>query len=299
MKGIVTDIQRFSVHDGPGIRTLVFLKGCPLSCPWCCNPETQREEPELLFYEFKCISCGKCVAICPESAIGRPGEPRIDRELCTMCGACAQVCPSGALKISGDLMSVDEVYEVIAKDRIFYDKSGGGVTFSGGEPLVQHEFLLAMLEKLRGERIHTAVETTGYAGWDVLDGVREKVDLFLYDLKIMDAANHLGVVGVGNSPILDNLKRLVSSGSDVVVRVPVIPGYTHEHDNLPKIFAFAASLGGVKTINLLPYHGYGKSKYTSVGREYGLESVAALEEAEMERLAGIVRGFGLECVIGG
>ena len=299
MKGIVTDIQRFSVHDGPGIRTLVFLKGCPLSCPWCCNPETQREEPELLFYEFKCISCGKCVAICPESAIGRPGEPRIDRERCTMCGACAQVCPSGALKISGDLMSVDEVYEVIAKDRIFYDKSGGGVTFSGGEPLVQHEFLLAMLEKLRGERIHTAVETTGYAGWDVLDGVREKVDLFLYDLKIMDTANHLGVVGVSNSPIFDNLKRLVSSGSDVVVRVPVIPGYTHDDDNLQKIFAFAASLGGIKTINLLPYHGYGKSKYTSVGREYGLESVTALEKAEMERLAETVRSFGLECVIGG
>jgi pyruvate formate lyase activating enzyme len=200
MKGIITDIQRFSVHDGPGIRTLVFLKGCPLSCPWCCNPETQREEPELLFYEFKCISCGKCVAICPESAIGRPGEPRIDRERCTMCGACARVCPSGALKIRGDVMSVDEVYEVIAKDRIFYDKSGGGVTFSGGEPLVQHEFLLAMLEKLRSERIHTAVETSGYAGWDVLDGVREKVDLFLYDLKIMDAENHLSVVGVGNSP---------------------------------------------------------------------------------------------------
>jgi pyruvate formate lyase activating enzyme len=299
IKGIVTDIQRFSVHDGPGIRTLVFLKGCPLSCPWCCNPETQEADPELLFYEFKCIECGKCVAACAENAIGQAGKPRVDRGRCTLCGECAKACPSGALKMRGDPMTVDEVYAVIEKDRIFYDKSGGGVTFSGGEPLVQWEFLLAMLEKLRREGIHTAVETTGYAPWETVEKVKGRVDLFLYDLKILDDAVHRETVGVSNDLVRENLGRLASDGAQVIVRIPVIPGYTQDVKNIRSIFSFVASLGRIKTVHLLPYHGYGKSKYKSVGRTYGLEDVTPPEREDMDALAARAEDFGLECVIGG
>jgi pyruvate formate lyase activating enzyme len=199
----------------------------------------------------------------------------------------------------GDPMTVDEVCAVIEKDRIFYDKSGGGATFSGGEPLVQWEFLLAVLEKLRRAGIHTAVETTGYAPWETVKKIKERVDLFLYDLKILDDALHRKTVGVGNDLVRENLRRLASDGAEVIVRVPVIPGYTQDGENIRSIFSFVSSLGRIKTVHLLPYHGYGKSKYKSVGREYALEDAAPPDTDEMTALAARAGDFGLECVIGG
>lgn len=299
MKGIVTDIQRFSVHDGPGIRTLIFLKGCPLRCPWCCNPETQLKEREIAFYEFKCIGCNNCFKVCPQSAILQTGNLRVDRSRCNLCGACVEVCPSGALKIIGDAMTVDEVYAVIEKDRIFYEKSGGGVTFSGGEPLGQIDFLIGLLDRVKEAGIHTAVETSGYAEWTVFEKMKEKVDLFLYDLKILDEVKHRDIIRVENRVILDNLQKLVKEGVNVVVRIPVIPELTHNGYNIENILKFVSSLEKIKSIHLLPYHKLGKSKYKHSGRDYELESIEPPDGSEMEKLAEKARQFGLDCIIGG
>jgi pyruvate formate lyase activating enzyme len=299
MKGIITDVQRFSVHDGPGIRTLIFLKGCPLFCPWCCNPETQAKTPEIAFFDFKCIQCDNCVKVCSESAILKSGSQRIDRAKCTLCGACVQECPSGALKIRGELMSVEEVYEIIEKDRIFYEKSGGGVTFSGGEPLVQHEFLREMLEMSKNNGLHTAVETSGFADRPIFEKVMGKVDLFLYDLKIMDNGKHREIVGTGNEPVVENLQKLAGSGKNVIVRIPVVPGFTMNGNNMTEIFAFVASLKEINTVHLLPYHKYGKSKYRFIGRNCELENTEAPDGEEMAKIAESAQSYGLKCIIGG
>ncbi len=297
-EGVVTDIQRFSIHDGPGIRTLVFLKGCPLVCPWCSNPETQKTERQILFYAFKCIGCGRCKEVCPRGAI-LEGDIRIDTDKCDLCGLCTEACPPGALQMSGSTMSVGELLDVVEKDRVFYEKSGGGVTFSGGEPLVQHEFLGEALASMREAGIHTAIETTGYARWPVLDGIREYVDLFLYDLKIMDPERHRKVTGVSNEVILQNLKKLTASGAGITVRVPVIPGYTSDEANLRSVFEFVSSLDSTPEVNILPYHKLGKSKYGYAGREYGLDEIEPPEDGEMQAIAALAESYDLTCTIGG
>jgi pyruvate formate lyase activating enzyme len=297
--GIITDIQRFSVHDGPGIRTLVFLKGCPLDCPWCCNPETKDTERELVFYDHKCIGCNRCVEICPRSALGQPGKPRIYRDRCNLCEACVEVCPAGALNIIGDKMSVDEVFEVIDKDRVFYEKSGGGATFSGGEPLMQPEFLIDMLGKLRESGIHTAIETTGYASWNILSEVEKLVDLFLFDVKVFESAAHERITRVHNNLIMENLLKLVEMGSRLIVRIPVIPQYTHINGNIEKIIEMVASLKKIDTIHLLPFHQYGKSKHRYTGKDYDLDSIESPRRDELQPLVDLAQSLGICCEIGG
>jgi pyruvate formate lyase activating enzyme len=299
IRGNITDIQRFSIHDGPGIRTLIFFKGCPLSCPWCCNPETQSGASEIVFYDFKCIGCKNCLRACTREAILRPGKHHVDSQRCDLCGACVDVCPSGALKIAGTPMSVEELVEVVEKDRIFYEKSGGGVTITGGEPLSQPSFLYALLDALKKQGFHTAIETSGFGDWACLENIRPKTDLFLFDLKLLDSRKHREVTGVDNAAILSNLKKLIETGSNVVVRIPVIPGYTADDGNIEEIFRFVVSLGKIKTIHLLPYHNLGRSKYRYSGREYPLPSLEPPRAQDVARLKVQAENAGLGCIIGG
>ena len=299
MKGIISDTQKFSIHDGPGIRTLIFFKGCPLNCPWCCNPETQLKDREIVFYDFKCIGCDNCLKACTRSAIRKTGKQRIDKEKCNLCGDCIDVCPSGALKIVGDLMTAEQIYDLVVKDRIFYEKSGGGVTFSGGEPFVQHDFLYTVLDMMKHNGIHTTVETSGYTDWSVIEKLKHKIDLFLFDLKILDPARHFNILGVDNTLILNNLEKLAKNGSTVNVRIPIIPDFTYFKNNINEIFKYVASLKYIKTVHILPYHNYGKKKYSYSVRTYELDSLKPPSEDQMKKLVHYAGELGLECSTGG
>lgn len=299
LKGIITDIQRFSLDDGPGIRTLVFLKGCPLRCPWCCNPETQGTAAELLHYAFKCIRCGSCAAACARSAVLQPDRPFIDTERCDLCGDCAASCPSGALRMVGEAFTVAQVCEIIQKDRVFYKESGGGATFSGGEPFSQPEFLQGALDALEAGGIHTAVETCGYVEWSILERLEKNIDLLLYDLKILDANNHRRALGAPNTQIVDNLRKLAARRDRIIVRIPVIPGFTLVDDNILRIFELVASLPSIRAVHLLPYHNYGMSRYRYSARMYALENVQPPSRPQLAELAAAAERLGLECIVGG
>ena len=270
--GLVFDIQHYALHDGPGIRTIVFLKGCPLRCLWCCNPESQRAVPELRYSAARCRSSLACVDACPRSAIRLDaGALHIDRGACGDCGGpCVDACPHGALILVGEMMSADQVMARVAADKPFYDNSGGGVTFSGGEPFAQPAFLEELLRHSKRLGIHTAVETCGQAPIDVLMRCEPFVDLFLYDVKVMDGERHRELTGVCNDRILENLAALAAKASNkLVVRVPVVPGCTDGSSNLEAIAALLRSLGTTR-VELMPYHALGIDKYASLGREYRL-----------------------------
>lgn len=265
-RGLVFDIQRFALHDGPGIRTTVFLKGCPLRCPWCHNPEGRAALPELRFDPAHCLHCGACVPACPRGGHRlEHGSHRFDRDLCRVCGLCAAACPTGALEICGASRSVGEVLEVVLRDRHYYRDSGGGLTLSGGEPLLQPEFAAALLAAARREGLHTAVETSGTAPWDRWGALREVTDLFLYDLKEMDPGRHQRVIGSPLALVLDNLARLASSGATVVVRLPLVPGYNAREDHLRRAAEMIAALPGQPAVDLLPYHRLGEAKRQTLG----------------------------------
>jgi pyruvate formate lyase activating enzyme len=300
MTGRIFNIQRFSVNDGPGIRTTVFLKGCPLNCAWCHNPESISPEKEVLLYMDRCIRCGKCVEICHHhAAIPINGAYGVDREQCTHCGECVDECVSEARNIVGRDMMVKEVMEEILKDQIYYEQSGGGVTFSGGEPLLQHEFLIALLTECRKEGIHTAVDTTGLTSPDILRKVAEQTDLFLYDIKTMDDGRHRQFTGVSNRPILDNLRLLDEWNKRVIIRVPVIPGVNMDLVSIGKIGEFSASLKNIREINLLPYHKTGIGKYGRIDAEYLLEAAEPPTEHQMSRVVEKLKPYGLQIAIGG
>jgi pyruvate formate lyase activating enzyme len=298
--GLVFDVQRFSLHDGPGIRTTVFLKGCPLSCRWCHNPEGMRTAPEILVTPDRCIECGACVDACPHGLpAGVGGGWAAAKELCEACGLCADACPTGARRLAGHEVSVEGLVAQVMRDRVFYAESGGGVTFSGGEPLRQAEFVLSCLETLKGLGIHTAVDTCGLVERDDLLRAAAVADLFLYDIKHTDPATHLQWSGAPNGRILDNLVALAAVHDEIWVRVPVVPGVNDDAFNLRQTAALAASLPGVRRVSLLPYHELGAEKRERVGVSGAPFNGASPGPDRMRGFAAIFEEAGLLTTIGG
>ncbi len=295
IKGRVLNIQRYSLHDGTGIRTLVFLKGCPLRCLWCSNPESQKGIPELGFIASRCVGAGvcggACLSVCPVAGLhlDREDKPIIDRQVCDACGLCAKACREDALKVVGRDMSVDEVIAEVEKDRPFYRRSGGGVTIGGGEPLLQHRFTSDLLEAAHGVYLHTALETCGHAPWEHFEPVLKHVDLLQIDLKHMDPVRHRELTGQSNERIIDNLRRVLSvkSPQEVIVRFPVIPGCNDSMENIRDMAEFVMGLG-FKQIELIPYHRMGISKYAQYDMAYSLPECESPSESDMARLREIV-----------
>ncbi len=265
MNGTIFNIQRFSIDDGPGIRTVVFLKGCALRCAWCHNPEGLQQTPEIMFFPQKCIGCGQCFEVCLNNGhVIINGERLFVREACERCGKCAAVCYAEALKTTGRSISSGEAVDEIKKDDLFYKNSGGGVTFSGGEPLLQADFIKEAFIACKALGYHCAVETAGHVPWGAFEKILPYTDLFLYDIKIMDEVLHKQCTGSGNKRIIGNLKKLVNAGAEVIVRTPEIPGINDTPEEKQKLAALRAELGGLKH-EVLPYHRLGENKYESLG----------------------------------
>lgn len=301
----VFNIQSFCIHDGPGIRTTIFLKGCLLHCLWCQNPESLKSSPQLMFYPSKCSGCNVCVDVCPVHAIEKstafPAVHTItDRTLCTNCGNCVNACPKGAREIAGSLMSVAEAFQKVEADKLFIQESGGGMTISGGEALFHPEFTLNLCYLAQSQGIHTAIETSGFASRKIIDQVFPHVNLALYDIKHMDTNLHKKLTGVPNELILDNLVYIHNVLKiPVIIRVPVVPGYNASPENIDTLSLFVKKqLGCEVEINLLPYHRLGESKKESLGKQQNL-SIEIPSDETMNSLAGIVKSYGLTVKIGG
>ncbi|WP_288610884.1 glycyl-radical enzyme activating protein [uncultured Victivallis sp.] len=265
-EGVFADVKPFAVHDGPGIRTTLFLKGCPLRCVWCHNPETIRREPELAFFASKCLSCGRCAGACSRHRFENRVHT-IDRNGCTACGECVKRCPAGALRIYGERISVPEAFRLLTADRMFYETSGGGVTLSGGEPLLQPEFCEALLRQLRNDGIHTALDTCGDVPWRNFERLLPWTNLFLFDLKAVDPGVHRKCTGADNRTILENLRRLDACGIPFEIRMPLMPGWNDAEDDLRKAGELLSSLRSAPVpVRLLACHDFARSKYAAVGR---------------------------------
>lgn len=301
ISGIVFDIKRYAIHDGPGIRTTIFVKGCPLRCLWCANPESQILQPEIVWFEDKCIECSKCVSKCPADAIKIDEKNRrvIQWNICTLCGECSKVCPAEALNQIGKHMTVEEVMKEIEKDIIFYTLSGGGVTISGGEPLVQWKFVREIFRKCQEEAIHTALYTCGHSSWEIMKEVLEFVDLVLYDIKVIDAEKHLKYTGVTNRVILENAKRIDSEGIPLMIRIPIIPGYNDSEKSIRHTAEFIVRLKHVKEVGILPYHCYGLQKYKRLGRQYKLENCESPTKDKLQNIREIMESYGLKVTLYG
>jgi len=311
-RGIVFDVQRYAIHDGPGIRTTVYFKGCPLICPWCHNPESQSPEPEIIVDSERCIACGSCLAACPRVVIDASGSRRLpaqpteaspapadEAERCLRCGRCAEACVTGARRLVGWSITAGQLLEEIGRDRPFYETSGGGVTFSGGEPLLQAEFLVAVLAGCRSLGLHTAVDTCGYAGRETIDAVSALTDLWLYDLKTLDPEQHARATGVALAPILENLRRLDHAEAQVWVRIPLIPGFNDRDQDLDAMGSFVASLVHTRRVHLLPFHRGAEQKYRRLARGAGYARFAPPSGAWVDEAQRRLGGFGLEVVAGG
>jgi pyruvate formate lyase activating enzyme len=298
--GMIFDIQKYAIHDGPGIRTTVFFKGCPLRCWWCQNPEGQDSRPELVYRKSRCTGCSECAKHCPREAISLVAQHvSINRENCVLCDNCSRVCPSDALSVAGRQVSVKEILGEIEKDVTFFDESGGGVTFSGGEPLLQHDFLNAVLAECKERDIHTIVQTCGFAPYEVVDRVRDKVDLFLYDIKIMDDRKHRKYTGGSNGQILENLRKLAENGSSIVISFPIIPSINDDDENVTRTAEFIHSLPNIKHVNLLPYHRAGIEKYKNLGKLYKLDRIQPPSDQRMKSIKEEIEAFGIEVGVGG
>ena len=301
MKGFVYDIQRFAIHDGPGIRTLVYMKGCPLRCLWCSSPQTQKTSTEILHVEIKCKKCGRCVEICPNEVITLSENDgiKINRELCDRCGQCIESCTNQALLLVGKYLTVDELFQEVAKDSPFYRRSNGGVTVGGGEPTMQYEFVTAFLKKCKEIYIHTAIETCGYAKWEHMEKLLEYVDLVYFDIKHADTFVHKELTGVSNELILENARK-VSALRPMIIRIPIGPGYNDSDDNILNTAIFAASLNkNLQRIELLPYHKFGTQTYSRLGMEYKFTDVKPPDDDHMKRLKEIIESCGVKAQIGG
>ncbi|MGG8471656.1 glycyl-radical enzyme activating protein [Rahnella sp. PAMC25617] len=298
MEGVLFNIQRYSLHDGPGIRTIPFFKGCPLSCKWCSNPESQRPTPELIFKKSDCIRCGKCIEACKQQALSVSNAFFIDRERCIQCGECTQVCPTQALEMKGKRMTVADVMRELQKEENLYRRSGGGITLSGGEPLAQPAFARELLKACKEKGWHTAIETTGFTTPEVIADVFPYVDLALTDIKAINPAIHLANTGIENSQILENLLR-ISFLTKTIVRIPVIPGVNDNPEEIHNIAEFARLMSNVDTLHLLPYHSFGENKYGLLGRIYPMGEADSIAESKMELLKREVESSGFHCHIGG
>ncbi len=299
--GLIFDIKRYAINDGPGIRLVVFFKGCNLRCAWCHNPEGITAKPEKLYTPAKCISCGTCVAVCPEQAIALTAHGiATDMARCTMCGRCAEVCPTKAIEMSGKSMTVAEIMDVIEKERIFFDQSGGGVTFSGGEPLVYSEMLIELLDECGKKGIHRAVDTAGHASREIMQEVAKRTDLFLYDLKIMDEDLHEQWTGVKNDRIFANLRTLAATGAHIIIRIPLVARINDDEENIRKTAEFISSLPGkIPEVHLLPYHAIARHKYAKLGRG---EEFAFMEEPgkqSLKRSIILFASYGIIAQAGG
>ncbi len=300
-RGVVFNIQRFSIHDGPGIRTTVFLKGCPLRCGWCSNPESTRMGPEIITRDAKCIGCGKCVEACSQQVIAVSDNTRtIQWEKCDYCLKCAEVCPSGAIERAGEYMSVAQVMDTVARDIGFYGRTGGGMTLSGGEPLMQWQFALGLLQEARRRGFHTVLDTSGNADWEILDKVLDHVDLVLYDVKHPDSVRHQEATGVPNERILDNLRKTVAKpGLKVWVRHAVIPQFSDTEGELEKLCKLILALEPpVEKISLLPYHKFGEPKYAATGKVYPWKGIPTVSDERIGALKRLVESQGIRVDVG-
>jgi pyruvate formate lyase activating enzyme len=301
LNGLIFDIKRYAINDGPGIRVVVFFKGCNLHCAWCHNPEGIAAGPEKMYTPSKCIKCGTCVQACPEQAITLTSQGIVtDVDLCNSCGGCAEVCPTLAIEMSGREMSVSEIMEIIEKERVFFEQSGGGVTFSGGEPLVHSKMLIELLDECGKRGIHRAVDTAGNVNTEVLLEVARRTDMFLFDLKIMDSSLHEQWTGTGNKMILENLRVLSRTGVNITVRIPLVGGVNDDETNIRQAAGFISSLPlkGVE-VHLLPYHAIAQHKFAKLGRE---EDFLLMEEPgneSLEKVAGWFREYGIATQVGG
>ena len=293
--GRIFNTQRFSIHDGPGIRTTVFLKGCNLHCFWCHNPESIAPQKQLLIYPDKCIGCGVCRTVCPQNChqLQEDGGRIFRREECLACGSCAEQCYAQALMLSGEDRTPRQVLDIALRDRTFYQESGGGVTFSGGEPMLQPDFLLALLEGCRAEGIHTAVDTAGNVPFSLYEKVLDCTDLFLYDIKAPDPESYRRATGGDAGRIYDNLRLLARTGKEVWVRVPVIPGFNDSDDAITGIGERILESGHKGPVELMPFHKLGMGKYNSLGEIYAAKDLEPPSAGRMEELKNLLRQMGL------
>lgn len=300
-KGIIFNIQKLSIHDGPGIRTVVFFKGCPLRCLWCANPESQHKEVEIACFTNRCVECGYCENVCPQHAITRTGKVSvIDRSKCLVCQTCVKECCTNSKQVVGKPYTVDEIMVEILKDKPFYDESGGGVTFSGGEPLMQADFLLEVLKACKEAGLHTAIETTGVGDLSKLLEAAKYLDLVFFDVKHMDSATHQKLTGVPNEMIHEHLRELAKVHSNIVARIPTIPGMNDSEENIAATAAFVSSLG-IGRLEFLPYHNFGEYKYGQMGMEYQLHEIEAPSAEFMAHLRDVAleaaKGTSMECEV--
>jgi pyruvate formate lyase activating enzyme len=299
---LVFDTKRYAINDGPGVRVTIFLKGCPLNCKWCHNPESISPRMEKMFSASKCIGALSCINECPENALSMTPDKGVvtDFDLCTMCSKCAESCPSGAMEMVAQHMDVASIIETIYEERQIIEQSGGGVTFSGGEPLMHHEFLIEALEACRAEGFHCTVDTSGLTSRSILLDVAKRTDHWLYDLKSMDPEVHLKWTGVRNEKILANLVALAKTGASISVRMPLIEGVNADDANIIATAQFVRALeGDRKQVNLLPYHKIAENKYEKLGRQINLEGMSEPSIERQQEVVAIFESHGLEAMVGG
>ena len=298
---LIFDVKRYAINDGPGIRVTIFLKGCPLSCIWCHNPESMKKTVEKLYTNSKCIGCCACVDSCTQSACELTKDGIVtDFKKCFLCGECARVCPTGATEMSGKSYLVEEIMEIIKKETFLMDSSEGGVTFSGGEPLSHHELLLELLKECKKEDIHRCIDTTGYTTENKILEIAKNCEHFLYDLKIMDDEKHKRFTGVSNSQILKNLQLLSRLDVDINIRIPLIKGVNEDEENITKTAKFIKSLKKPPLlVNILPYHSIAQKKYEKLGRLHEFVKLEEPTKKEQQRVIDIFDSYGIKAIIGG